>query len=71
MAVRRTGPTYSIEPDGVGAYLVRMHHADGGSAIVGGFPTWEAATEWVVNARLALLAPLNGTSVHHPAKLRP
>jgi hypothetical protein len=60
-------PTYSIEPDGVGAYLVRVHHADGSSAIVGGFPTWEAATEWIISARLA---PLNGTAVHHPAKSR-
>lgn len=59
--------SYSVEPDGLGAYLVRVTHPEGGGFVIGGFPTWEEATEWINSARLALLSRLNGTALHPSA----
>jgi hypothetical protein len=61
--------TYSIEPNGIGAFLVRVTRADGSGFIVGGFPTWGKAREWVASAMLALASPLNGTVFFDHARL--
>jgi hypothetical protein len=63
MAIVSDMHTCSIKPDGIGAFLVRVTHADGGCFIIGGFRTWEAAAAWVAAARSAQSMPLNGTVV--------
>jgi hypothetical protein len=40
--------TFSIETDGMGGYQVRVNDSEvGGGHIVGSFPTWRHASEWI------------------------
>lgn len=55
--------TYLIEPDGRGAFLVRVTRPDGSTLVIGGFPTLDKAKEWIASAMLALTRPVNGVAV--------
>jgi hypothetical protein len=68
MAIASEDDTYTIEPDGVGAFLVRVTQCDGGSRVIGGFPTWEAAVSWIVSARQT---SLNGVPISQSTGRQP